>query len=170
MRDKIARLHDLDLPGLRECGNDGKSLTVAQRQSNPVRGSRRSLATDMTLSGGVLSSMHPLRNDARSSRRRSSPDRFNGERRSIALRQAQSVSLQVNYRSATSLVLCLALLPEILLLSRDCRTTEIRQRDSHVADASNVGRIRLCAKSVVAKVAQSPGKCAGIRTTSATKT
>jgi hypothetical protein len=43
-----------------------------------------------------------------------------------------------------------------LALGRDCRTTKMRKRDARAIIASIAARIRLCVKTVVAGVAQSP--------------
>jgi len=40
---------------------------------------------------------------------------------------------------------------------RDCRTTKMRERDARAVIAANAAQIRLCVKTVVARLAQSPG-------------
>ena len=56
------------------------------------------------------------------------------------------------------LTLCVSLAQrEFGLLGRDCRTTKMRKRDARAAIAANAARIRLCVKTVVARLAQSPG-------------
>ena len=56
------------------------------------------------------------------------------------------------------LSLCVSLAQrEFALPGRDCRTTKIRKRDARAAIAANAARIRLCVKTVVARLAQSPG-------------
>ena len=46
---------------------------------------------------------------------------------------------------------------EVGLLGRDCRTTKMRKRDARAAIVANAARIRLCVKTVVARLAQRPG-------------
>jgi hypothetical protein len=52
---------------------------------------------------------------------------------------------------------------------RDSRTTKIRKRDTRVTSAIDVGRIRLCAKSIAAEGSQSPAIYGRIRTSHRTK-
>jgi hypothetical protein len=59
---------------------------------------------------------------------------------------------------------------EFGLLGRDCRTTKMRQRDARAAIAANAARIRLCMKTVVAGVTQSPGTNEGTRKAEKSKT
>src|SRR6266550_4967463 len=46
---------------------------------------------------------------------------------------------------------------EFGLPDRDCRTTKMRERDARAAIAANAAQIRLCVKTFVARLAQSPG-------------
>src|SRR5258708_20386074 len=46
---------------------------------------------------------------------------------------------------------------EFGLLGGDCRTTKMRKRDARAAIAANAARIRLCIKTAIARLAQSPG-------------
>jgi hypothetical protein len=59
---------------------------------------------------------------------------------------------------------------EFGLLGRDCRTTKTRKRDARAFIASNAARIRLCVKTVVRGLAQSPGTNEGIRKAEKSKT
>jgi hypothetical protein len=59
---------------------------------------------------------------------------------------------------------------EFGLLGRDCRTTKMRKRDARAAIAANAARIRLCMKTVVAGVTQSPGTNEGTRKAEKSKT
>src|SRR6516164_3887256 len=56
------------------------------------------------------------------------------------------------------------------LPGRDCRTTKMRKRDASAAIAANAGRIRLCVKTVIAGLAQTPGTSARICKTEKSKT
>src|SRR5207244_5318715 len=40
---------------------------------------------------------------------------------------------------------------------RHCRTTKMRERDARAAIAANAAQMRLCVKTVIARLAQSPG-------------
>ena len=56
------------------------------------------------------------------------------------------------------LSLCVSLAQrEFGLPGRDCRTTKMRERDARAATAANAAQIRLCVKTVIARLAQSPG-------------
>ena len=69
------------------------------------------------------------------------------------------------------LSLCVSLAQrEFGLPGRDCRTTKIRKRDARAAIAANGARIRLCVKTVVARLAQSPGTSGRICTAVKSKT
>src|SRR5258707_12792658 len=59
---------------------------------------------------------------------------------------------------------------EFGLLGGDCRTTKMRKRDARAAIVANAARIRLCVKTVVAPLAQSPGADKGICTEEKSKT
>jgi len=73
-------------------------------------------------------------------------------------------------RRSVCLLLSVSLSPhEFDCRARDCRTTTLRKRDARVSIAANAGRIRLRAKTVVARFVQSPGTSERIRTPSKTK-
>src|SRR5215813_13959831 len=55
-----------------------------------------------------------------------------------------------------SLIVRLVPPARIRLLGRDCRTTKMRERDARAAIAANAAQIRLCVKTVIARVAQVP--------------
>jgi len=56
------------------------------------------------------------------------------------------------------------------LPGRDCRTTKMRERDARAAIAANAAHIRLCVKTDVARLAQSPGTSGRIFTAVKAKT
>jgi hypothetical protein len=61
-------------------------------------------------------------------------------------------------RKEPTFSLCVSLAQgEFGLPSRDCRTTKMRERDARAAIAANAAQIRLCVKTVIARLAQSPG-------------
>jgi hypothetical protein len=53
------------------------------------------------------------------------------------------------------LIMRLAHPPRIRLPGRDCRTTKMPKRDARAAIAANAAQIRLCVKTVIARLAQS---------------
>src|SRR5215813_10041230 len=55
-----------------------------------------------------------------------------------------------------SLIVRLVPPARIRLLGRDCRTTKMRERDARAAIAANAAQIRLCVKTVIARLAQVP--------------
>ena len=61
------------------------------------------------------------------------------------------------------LSLCVSLAQrEFGLSDRDCRTTKMRERDVRAAIAANAAQIRLCVKTIIARLPQSPGTGGGI--------
>src|SRR5262249_3900148 len=59
---------------------------------------------------------------------------------------------------------------EFGLLGRDCRTTKMRKRDARPIIALNAARIRLCVKTLIPRLAQTPGTSGRIRKAENSKT